>query len=131
MRQCIFRAQGLHGIARREGKGRNIAPANRSHCRIEREAGRIGIEGKNEGQWSARHGQFDDPQVVGGGEAISAAPSCARCTASSPISTAPRSIRARAREDLPDPGGPSISKARPPIATAVTLARTVTAWPGD
>ena len=64
MRQCIFRAQGLHGIARREGQGRNIAPRNRSHCRIEREAGRIGIEGKNEGQWSARHGQFDDTDVA-------------------------------------------------------------------
>ena len=44
MRQCIFRAQGLHGIARREGQGRNIDTRDRSHCRIEREAGRFGIQ---------------------------------------------------------------------------------------
>ena len=46
-------------------------------------------------------------------------------TPSSPTSTAPRSISASARLDLPLPGAPSISTPRPSIATQLTLASTV------
>ncbi len=58
------------------------------------------------------------PLMLGGGHASGGLCDVGtRRTASSPINVAPRSINANASEDFPAAGGPSISKARPSIAT--------------